>query len=273
MPTLDRPDGIELHTEERGDGPPVVIAPYWSMHPSSFEPLIGELERDYRVITYHDRGTGSSTRTGPYDLEASAADLEAVIEGVAGPDTIVIATADGSNRAVRVAARRRDLVRAVVTVGGAPVRRSAIAEFDAMVGSETVVDAFIESAATDYRSALRGMLTATNQQLDDDGLRERVAMQIEHSPAEGAIERLRAWAADDATAPAREAGDRLWFLWAPGLGGGWFPDGKDYERMMRRELPDAHLVPVDDGFISRPDQVAAVVREITVPAATMAERP
>ena len=272
MPTLDRPDGIELHWEERGDGPPVVLAAYWSMHPSSFEPLIGELENDYRVIAYHDRGTGSSTRTGPYDLETSASDLEAVIEGVAGPDTIVVATADGSNRAVRVAARRPDLVRAVVTIGGAPVGRSAIGDFDAMVGSETVVDAFIAQTATNYRSALRGMLAATNQQLDEDGLRARVAMQIEHSPADGAVERLRAWAADDATSPARDAGDRLWFLWAAGLGGGWFPDGEDYERMMRRELPDAHLVPVDDGFISRPDQVAAVVREITAPATAMAER-
>jgi pimeloyl-ACP methyl ester carboxylesterase len=270
VPTLDRPDGIELHTEERGDGPPVVIAAYWSMHPSSFEPLISELEDEYRVITYHDRGTGSSTRTGPYDLETSAADLEAVIERVAGPDTIVVATADGSNRAVRVAGRP-DLVRAVVTIGGAPVGRSAIGDFDAMVGSETVVDAFIESAATDYRSALRGMLAATNPQLDEDGVRERLAMQIEHSPADGAIERLRAWAADDPTVQAREAGDRLWFLWAPGLGGGWFPDGKDYERMMRRELPDAHLVPVDDGFISRPDQVADVVRRITARAPATAD--
>jgi pimeloyl-ACP methyl ester carboxylesterase len=272
VPTLDRPDGIELHTEERGDGPPVVIAAYWSMHPSSFEPLIAELQGDYRVITYHDRGNGSSTRTGPYDLDTSSADLEAVIEEVAGPDTIVVATADGSTRAVKVVARRPDLVRAVVTVGGAPVGRAAIGEFDAMVGSETVVDAFIAQVATDYRSALRGILTATNKQLDEDELRRRVAIQLEHSPADAAVERLRSWAADDPTALAREAGDRLWFLWASGLGGGWFPDGADYERMIRRELPDSHLVPVDDGFISRPDQVAAVVREITAPAAAVAER-
>ena len=88
-----------------------------------------------------------------------------------------------------------------------------------------------------------------------------------------AVERLRAWAADDPTSQAREAGDRLWFLWAAGLGGGWFPDGKDYERMMRRELPDAHVEPVADGFISRPDEVAGVIRRIMASAEATAERP
>jgi pimeloyl-ACP methyl ester carboxylesterase len=272
VPILERPDDVEIHWRQRGEGPLVVLASYWSMHPSNFEPLIGELEGDYRVVTFDDRGTGSSTRAGPYDLDTSAADLEAVIEA-AGPDAIVIATADGSNRAARVAARRADLVRAVVTVGGAPVARPAIREFDAMVGSETVVDAFIEMAATDYRSALRAMLAGTNQQLDGDGLRERVAIQVAYAPAEAAVPRVRAWAADDATAHARAAGDRLWFLRASGLGGGWFPDGEDYERMIRRELPEAHVEAVDDGFISRPDQVAAVVRRITAAARAPAERP
>ena len=140
----------------------------------------------------------------------------------AGGDAIVVATADGSNRAVRVIAQHP--VRAVVTIGGAPVGRAAIAEFDAMVGSETVVDAFIEQNETNYRSALRGILAATNAQLDDEGVRKRVAIQLEHSPAEAAVPRLRAWAADDPTEMARAAGDRLWLLYAPGLGGGgWFP--------------------------------------------------
>jgi pimeloyl-ACP methyl ester carboxylesterase len=261
---------VELHWEERGQGPLVVLASYWSMHPSLFEPMIGELEGDHRVVTYHDRGTGSSTRRGPYDLDTSAADLEAVIE-TAGGEAIVVAIADGCNRAVRVAAARPDLVRAVVTIGGAPVARPAMAGSDAMAASETVVGAFLEMAGTDYRSALRGIVGATNARLPEEEVRERVAMQVEHSPAEAAVPRLRAWAADDATEAARAAGDRLWFLMAPGLGGGWFPHGEDYERMIRGALPEAHLEAVDDGFISRPDQAAAVVRRITSTAPSALE--
>jgi pimeloyl-ACP methyl ester carboxylesterase len=271
MAILNRPGGVEIHWEGEGDGPLVVISSYWSMHPASFEPLIGELRGDHRVVTYHDRGTGSSSRRGPYDLGTSTSDLEAVIEA-GGGDAVVVATADGCNRGVRVAARRPDLARAVVTIGGAPVARPALAGSDAMAASETVVDAFLELASTDYRSALRGVMAATNSQLDDDGLRNRVAAQVVHAPAEAAVPRLRAWAADDATDDARRAGDRLWFLMAPGLGGGWFPDGADYERMIRAALPEAHLETVDDGFITRPDQVAAVVRRITSAAAAPIER-
>ena len=264
MAVLERPDGVEIHWEERGEGPLVVLSPYWSMHPSSFEGLLGELAPDHRVVAFDDRGTGWSTHSGPYDLETSADDLEAVT-GAAGGDAVVVATADGCNRGVRVTARRPDLVRAVVTVGGAPVVRPAMAGSDALVASETVVDAFLELASTDYRSALRGVMSATNARLDDDEIRRRVAMQVDHTPAEAAVPRLRAWADDDATALAVDAGDRLWFLMAPGLGGGWFPDGDEYDRMIRRTLPEAHVERVDDGFISRPDQVAAVVRRITAP--------
>src|SRR5204863_2558486 len=117
------------------------IASYWSMHPSSFEPLVAELAGDHRVVTYHDRGNGSSTRRGPYDLDTSADDLEAVADA-AGNETVIVATADGCNRAVRVAARRPELVRAVVTVGGAPVARPAMQGSAAMVASEVVVGAF-----------------------------------------------------------------------------------------------------------------------------------
>src|SRR5205814_512667 len=86
---------------------------------------------------------------------------------------VIVATADGCNRAVRVAARRPDIVRAVVTVGGAPVGRPAMQGLDAMIASETVVGAFLDLAETDYRSALRGVMTATNQQLDEDGFISR----------------------------------------------------------------------------------------------------
>ena len=47
---LERPDGVELHWEERGEGPPVVLAPYWSGHPGVYEDLLSDLARDHRVV-------------------------------------------------------------------------------------------------------------------------------------------------------------------------------------------------------------------------------
>jgi pimeloyl-ACP methyl ester carboxylesterase len=256
-------DGAELYWEERGEGPVVVLASYWSMHPSVFEPLANELASDHRVVRYDERGAGDSSHAGPFDMETAAGDLEAVVDE-AGGGAVVVATADGCNRAVRIAARRPDLVAAVVTVGGAPVTREAFRGSEAMISSDVVVDAFFEMAATDYRGALRSVLGATNTQMDEDELRERVRGQAEYSPPEAALARLRAWIDDgSAEESARLAGNRLWFLRAAGMGGGWFPQGDEYEQLLARVLPDAHVETVDDGFVSRPDQTAAVVRRIT----------
>src|SRR5919109_4834608 len=119
MARLERPDGVELHWEKRGEGPLVVMAPYWSGHPGVYEGLVSELARDHHVVTWDARGTGGSTRAGPYDMKTDCADLEAIIEQ-AGKAAVVICTADGANRGVRVAARRPDLVAAVAALGTAP---------------------------------------------------------------------------------------------------------------------------------------------------------
>jgi pimeloyl-ACP methyl ester carboxylesterase len=262
MPRLTRPDGVEIHWEEHGRGPLVVIATWWSLHPSVLEPLTAELERDHRVVSYHDRGSGESTRAGPYDLDTAADDLGAVIEA-AVPPAVIIGAGDGPNRGVRVAARRPDLVRAVVGVGGAPLDRALFADSDVLAASDTVVAALLQQVETDYRGALRGILAVTNRQLSDDQLRRRIVEQARFSPPEAAIPRLRAWAEDRPLQFARTTGERLWVLISEQVMGGWFPVGPELLRLVRDALPEAHVVEVDDGLVSRADQTAAVVRGIT----------
>jgi pimeloyl-ACP methyl ester carboxylesterase len=80
MARLERPDGVELHWDQRGEGPLVVLAPYWSGHPGVYEALLADLARDHRVVTWDARGTGESTRTGPYDMETDCSDLEAIVD-------------------------------------------------------------------------------------------------------------------------------------------------------------------------------------------------
>jgi pimeloyl-ACP methyl ester carboxylesterase len=262
VPRLERDDGIEIHWEERGEGPLVVVVSYWSMHPSVFGPLTGELSRDHRVVRYDDRGTGESTHAGPYDLDTGAADLEAVIEA-AGAPAVLVGTADGPHRAVRAAANRPDLVEAVVAVGGPPINREALADSEAMASSEAVVSALLEMAGTDYRAALRTIVASTNPQMSEEELRERVRAQAEHAPAEPAVARLRAWADGDSTDQARALGARLWIVYAEQLGGGWFPQGPELVALVSAILPEAHLEQVDDGMVSRPEQTAAIVRRVT----------
>jgi pimeloyl-ACP methyl ester carboxylesterase len=262
MPIVERPGGVEIHWREHGQGPLVVIASYWSLHPSMYDNVVAELEVDHRVVLYDDRGVGASTRQGPYDIETSSADLAAVIEA-AGAPAVLLATADGSNRSVRALAARPDLITGIVCVGGAPIGRRSFADFEAMAASDGVVAALLSQVETDYRGALRGILASTNPQMSDDELRERVSAQSEYVPREAAVGRINAWVGDEPVELARAAGDRLWVAVSEGLGGGWFPSGAALRELLEAMLPEARIFDVDDGLVSRPDQAAALVRRVS----------
>lgn len=262
MSHVERPGGVKIHWETQGSGPLVVLAPYANAHPSVYDPVEADLVIDHRVVRYDDRGTGASDRVGPFDMETGAGDLEAVLEE-AGGSAVVITLADAVHRAVRVATARPDLVEAVVIAGGTPAGRGRLEDTDAMVASDSVVDAFVSMGATDYRGAVRTVVAAANPQMTEDEVRERVNAQIDYQPQDTVVARWRAWADDDTTDEGRALGDRLWILYSEDMSGGWFPAGEQARKMAERLFPEAHVEEVDDGMISRPDLVGAIVRRIT----------
>jgi pimeloyl-ACP methyl ester carboxylesterase len=264
MPRASASDGTGLHWEERGSGPTVLLASHWSLHPMLWEPLTQELERDHRVVRYDDRGTGRSDRVGPYDLETAAADLEAVAEAACERPAVVVGLMDGPSKAVRVAARRPDLISHVIAPGGAPLGRHVLSHSDAMIASNTVVGAFMQQLETDYRGAVRSLVEAANPQMPQDDVRARVNGQVEHVPMEVAATRVAEWAEDrGAQEPARELGDRVVILLSEEITGGWWPGPDAMIPIIREHLPEAVVERVEDGIISRPDQTAAFVRERT----------
>jgi pimeloyl-ACP methyl ester carboxylesterase len=267
MPQLVRPGGVKIHWEERGSGLLVVLAPYANGHPAVYDALEEDLVRDHRVARYDDRGTGGSDRTGPFDMETGADDLEAVLEEVGGPG-VVVTLGDAVLRAARVAAERPDLVQALVVPGGSPAGRHRLEGSDAMVTSDSVLDAFFSMGTTDYRGAVRTAMAAANPQMSEEELRERVSRQVEYQPQETVVARWRAWADDDATDAGRACGDRLWLLYSEDMTGGWFPAGEEGRRLARNLFPDAHVEAIADGVISRPDLTAGVVRRVTAKART-----
>lgn len=264
MPRARASDGVELHWEERGAGPTVLLASHWSLHPMLWDPITAELERDHRIVRYDDRGTGLSERTGPYDLATGVADMEAVAEAANGGPIVVLGVMDGVNKAVRLAARRPDLIAHVVSAGGAPLSRHAFSDDNSMIASKIVVAAFMQQLEADYRGAVRGLIESTNPRMELDDVRARVAGQVEHVPAEVAIARVEEWAEDaGAEEPARELGPRLAVLLSADVGAGWFPKPEVLRPLVRRHMPDAAVEEVEDGIISRPELTAAVIRERT----------
>lgn len=261
MPALQRPDGVEIHWEERGSGPLVVIGIHWSGVPGVFGALAEDLSADHRVVLYDARGTGRSTRRGPHDMATGSSDLEALLLEL-GDAAVLVGLTDFCNRAVRVGAGRAELVEGVIAQGTAPVARSDLAGTDAMAASEGVVEGLIGILEKDYRAAQHNLMSTANPQMDEEQVRQRVDVQVAYCPAEVGIERLRAWVADEPVAAARGCADRLWITFAPGMVGPWFPPYDQLSALVASRLPEARLIKLDDGLVSRPDQTAEVVRRL-----------
>jgi pimeloyl-ACP methyl ester carboxylesterase len=258
MPAISRPDGVELHYEQRGEGPLAVLALGALSVPTSFEALIAVLSGDHRVVVYDPRGAGESTRTGPYDMATDRADLAALVEHLGG-EAVVICNASACHLAVRLASERPELVRHVVAPGGTPIGRSRIMESEGLAASDSVIEIFVEQLRNDYRGALRATIPGMNPQLDEAAVRERVDRQEAYMPREAAVERTLAWIESDETEAGRALGDRLWLL----LQGDnpWFP--QDTTDISRKVLPEANVEDVPDGPVSRPDITAGVVRRVS----------
>jgi pimeloyl-ACP methyl ester carboxylesterase len=257
-----RPDGAEIHWHEHGRGPIAMLAhlTLWS-YPSIYEGLISDLSKDHRVVTSDPRGCGSSTARGPYDMDTDADDLQAVLEA-AGGGAAAIAVGDGLNRAARVAARRPDLIAHLIAIAPGPsaiLPRSELAGSGVLGASESVIEMLFQMMATDPRAALRTMISAVNPDLDEEQLRRRVDMSADYLKPEAAAARVHAWLEDDMSDHLRTVGDRLLILY-----GGPDPLFEGVLAGRARELfPDAQIVELADGPVSRPELTAAHVRELT----------
>ena len=256
------PDGVEIHWDQCGEGPLVVIVNQFFSEAWVFEGLTSLLAENHRVVTYDPRGTGRSSRTGPYEIEVDARDLAGLLESV-GPPAVLVGMGDGSNRAVHAAAARPDLVDAVVCAAGNPVGATAVEGTDGLAGSESVLEALMSMMETDYRGALRTMMGTANPGFDEETLRMRVASTSENCPQDVAAERMRSWINDRAVEAAQALGDRLWVLESGG--NPWFPI--EVMRRSRVLIPEAHIREVEDGALSRPDITADVVRALTAEGA------
>jgi pimeloyl-ACP methyl ester carboxylesterase len=139
MATLKRPDGVEIHWEASGAGPLLVVAPNWASHPSVYAPLIAELDRDHRVVRYDARGTGESTRQGPYDIETSADDLAALLDAANEP-AVLFGLVDAHNACLHATAARPELVRGVIGAQMVmPMGVRMMGEIDTPISSEAVL--------------------------------------------------------------------------------------------------------------------------------------
>lgn len=118
MPTV-QVNGARLHYDESGDRDQTIVFIHGLMLASeSYEAQVEALKDQYQVITFDLRGQGLSEKTKDrLDIDSLAEDAVALIEKLTTERVHVVAFSMGTFIAMRVAARRPDLVRSLCLIG------------------------------------------------------------------------------------------------------------------------------------------------------------
>ncbi len=114
---IARLDGIDLHYREDGDpdGPPVVFANSLGTDFRLWDHVVGLLPKSLRLIRYDKRGHGlSECPKAPYTMGSLVSDVEKLMERLAVRDAAFVGLSIGGLIAQGIAAKRMDLVRAMV---------------------------------------------------------------------------------------------------------------------------------------------------------------
>lgn len=258
MPLVEREDGVEIFWEERGSGPGVIVVGSYIQHPAVLQRLRTDLQQDHRVVRYDPRGSGESTRQGPYDMATDVGDLLAVAEAAA-PIALVIANGDATNRAVHAAAGRPDLLPLVLSLETVPLGPRDAEGTDALVASNGVLEALVSMMRADYRSGLTAAVQRGNPEMTQDEVRERIDSTVAYVDHDAALTRLEEWIEDVPSGTPQSLGDRLVVAYEGS--GAWFT--AELLDRAAELLPDARFVKLEAGPISRPDLAAAVARSLT----------
>lgn len=117
-----------LRVEVRGAGAPVVLVPGFFGSAHTWRHVVARLTtQQHRTIVVEPLGLGGSSRprAANYSLTAQADRIAAVLDTLGVTDAVVVAHAIGAGMAYRLALRRPELVRGIVSIEGGPAETAA----------------------------------------------------------------------------------------------------------------------------------------------------
>ena len=184
MPTVTTQDGIRLHVESTGAGPPVLFIHEFAGDHRSWEPQIRSFARRYRCITYAARGYPPSdvpAEPHGYSQDIAVGDALAVLDGMQISAAHVVGLSMGGFCALHLALRAPSRTRSIVAAGvgyGAPLHmRDRFRQECEMIARAFEVEGAEEVAP---RYAV-GPARVQFQNKDPRGHAEFVRMLAEHS--------------------------------------------------------------------------------------------
>jgi pimeloyl-ACP methyl ester carboxylesterase len=104
----------ELYYEETGSGPAILLIPPAGATASTWGPIVGELARRARVITFDRRGYRRSGGAPPGSIAEHTTDAIALVESLHAAPIVAVGTSVGATIAIDIARLRPDLAHAVV---------------------------------------------------------------------------------------------------------------------------------------------------------------
>ncbi|MDE0853091.1 MAG: alpha/beta fold hydrolase [Nevskia sp.] len=120
MPQL-KVNGIQVHFDSRGEGPPVVLIHGLGSNGKDWDPQTSVFSRQYRVITVDLRGHGRSAKpAGPYTVQLLSDDVAAVIRRLGVEGAHIVALSLGGALAFQLMLDYPYLVKSAVIVNSGP---------------------------------------------------------------------------------------------------------------------------------------------------------
>lgn len=126
---------IACTVHERPGVPVIVLAHAVFFDHRMFDTLAKLLSEDFTVVTYDARGHGASGHAidERYDVDSHYDDAAGLIEALGMGPVHLVGNSMGGFTALRVAARRPDLVRTATAIGSSGSRETKIEEFGGLV--------------------------------------------------------------------------------------------------------------------------------------------
>ncbi len=126
-------NGAALWVEDSGSGTPVVFSHSLFFDNTMFHNQVAALTATHRVITYDHRGQGRSAPAPAANIDTLAEDAAALIEALDAGPCHFVGNSLGGFVALRLAARRPELLLSCTVLGSSAEAEGRIAEFMPLV--------------------------------------------------------------------------------------------------------------------------------------------
>lgn len=111
-------NGISMYYEVMGEGEPLLLINGGAATIESWFGQIPELRKHYQIIATDSRGQGrTQDGDGPIDFDVMASDYEALLDHLKLKNVRIVGWSDGGVIGFKLALRRPDLVKMLVTLG------------------------------------------------------------------------------------------------------------------------------------------------------------